>query len=354
MIIYFANRDMEILGQAATRLPKGLIVSNDKKTSEVEHGTKVFEFEIDYTDRAEAEAMTQPGNYILRADGEEKEFYTIIDSDVDVTGRVITMYAEDAGLDLLNEVVGDYTASSAMTIASYVSAFIGDSGFEIGINEVSNLSRQLEWTGESTVTERLQSLAAQFGAELSFSFEIDQLTVVHKYINFWKPRGNDTGVILRIGQHIKNLRVKRSVANLATALLVQGGTPSGSSSPITLQGYSYDDGDIYIDGQYLKSRTALTKWARGGSGDIVKRWSYDTTQQSELCTRAVNRLKEICDVEITYEADVIDMPPNVRLGDIVKIADSEGGQYIRARIASESTGAADGLHEITLSNYVAE
>lgn len=354
MIIYFADRDMEILGQASTHLPKGLIVSNDKKTVEVEHGTKVFEFEIDYTDRAEAEAMTQPGNYILRADGEEKEFYTIIDSDVDVTGRVITMYAEDAGLDLLNEIVGDYTASSAMTIASYVSAFIGDSGFEIGINEVSNLSRQLEWTGESTVTERLQSLAAQFGAELSFSFEIDQLTVVHKYINFWKPRGNDTGVILRIGQHIKNLRVKRSVANLATALLVQGGTPSGSSSPITLQGYSYDDGDIYIDGQYLKSRTALTKWARGGSGDIVKRWSYDTTQQSELCTRAVNRLKEICDVEITYEADVIDMPPNVRLGDIVKIADSEGGQYIRARIASESTGAAGGLHEITLSNYVAE
>lgn len=354
MIIYFANRDMEVLGQASTRLPKGLFVSNDKKTAEIEHGTKVFEFEIDYTDRAEAEALTQPGNYILRADGEEIEFYTIIDSDVDVTGRVITMYAEDAGLDLLNEIVGDYTASSAMTIASYVSAFIGDSGFEIGINEVSNLSRQLEWTGESTVTERLQSLATQFGAELSFSFEIDQLTVVHKYINFWKPRGNDTGVILRIGQHIKNLRIKRSVANLATALLVQGGTPSGSNTPITLQGYSYDDGDIYISGKYLKSRTALTKWARGGSGDIVKRWSYDTIKQSELCARAVNHLKEICDVEITYEADVIDMPPNVRLGDIVKIADSEGGQYIRARIASESTGTAGGLHEITLSNYVAE
>lgn len=354
MIIYFANRDMKILGQAATRLPKGLIVSNDKKTSEVEHGTKVFEFEIDYTDRAEAEAMTQPGNYILRADGEEKEFYTIIDSDVDVTGRVIAMYAEDAGLDLLNEIVGDYTASSAMSIASYVSAFIGDSGFEIGINEVSNLSRQLEWTGESTVTERLQSLAAQFGAELSFSFEIDQLTVVHKYINFWKPRGNDTGVILRIGQHIKKLRIKRSVANLATALLVQGGTPSGSSSPITLQGYSYDDGDIYIDGQYLKSRTALTKWARGGSGDIVKRWSYDTTVQSELCTRAVNQLKKICDLEVTYEAEVIEMPPNVRLGDIVRIADPEGGQYIKARIAEEVTGVASGIHEIKLSNYVAE
>ena len=354
MIIYFANRDMEILGQASTRLPKGLIVSNDKKTAEVEHGTKVFEFEIDYTDRAEAEALTQPGNYILRAEGDEKEFYTIIDSDVDVTGRVITMYAEDAGLDLLNEIVGDYSASSAMPIASYVAAFIGDSGFEIGINEVSDLSRTLSWEGESTVTERLQSLATQFGAELSFSFEIDQLTVVHKYINFWKPRGNDTGVILRIGQHIKNLRIKRTVANLATALLVQGGTPSGSSTPITLQGYSYDDGDIYISGQYLKSRTALTKWARGGSGDIVKRWSYDTAKQSELCTRAVNHLKAICDIEITYEADVIDMPPNVRLGDIVKIADPEGGQYIKARIASESTGAAGGLHEIMLSNYVAE
>ena len=354
MIIYFANRDMEILGQAATRLPKGLVVSDDKKTEELESGTKSFAFELHYSDRKKAEAMAAPGNYLLRSDGDENEFYTIIDSDTDTSARVATGYAEDAGLDLLNEVVGPYTASSAMSIAAYTAAFIGDSGFEIGTNEISDRSRTLSWDGESTVTERLQSLARQFDAEISFSFKIEQMTVTHKYINFWKARGSDNGVILRIGEHVKNLRVSRSVANLATALLVRGGTPSGSSSPITLQGYSYDDGDIYIDGQYLKSRTALAKWARGGSGDIVKRWSYETTSQSELCTRAVNRLKKIYDTEVTYEAEVVKMPDNVRLGDIVRIADSEGQQYIKARIVKEENSAASGLHEIKLSNYVAE
>ena len=354
MIIYFANRDMEIIGQAATRLPKGLVVSSDKKTEQLESGTKSFEFEIHYTDRLKAEAMASPGNYLLRSDRDENEFYTIIDSDTDTAARVITGYAEDAGLDLINEVVGPYAAASAMGIASYAAAFIGDSGFEIGVNEVSNLSRTLSWDGESTVTERLQSLARQFDAEISFSFTIEQMTVTHKYINFWKARGSDNGVILRIGQHISTLRIKRSVANLATALLVKGGTPSGSSSPITLQGYSYDDGDIYVDGQYLKSRSAMEKWARGGSGDIVKRWSYDTTVQSELCTRAVNQLKKICDLEVTYEAEVIEMPPNVRLGDIVRIADPEGGQYIKARIAEEVTGVASGIHEIKLNNYAVE
>ena len=32
MIIYFADRAMNILGSASTGLPKGLIITNDKKT----------------------------------------------------------------------------------------------------------------------------------------------------------------------------------------------------------------------------------------------------------------------------------------------------------------------------------
>ena len=52
----------------------------------------------------------------------------------------------------------------------------------------------------------------------------------------------------RLGRDVKNIRDKESVQTLATALRVTGGTPEGSSEPITLEGYSYDDGDIYVDG----------------------------------------------------------------------------------------------------------
>ena len=34
MIIYFADRAMNILGSASTGLPKGLMITNDKKTEE--------------------------------------------------------------------------------------------------------------------------------------------------------------------------------------------------------------------------------------------------------------------------------------------------------------------------------
>lgn len=357
MIVYFTDREMNIIGQASTGLPKGLMISDDKKTEEIKNGSKTFEFNLNYIDRAEGENITKPGNYLLRASGDEYEFYTIIDAELDLAARCVNVYAEEAGLDLLNELAEPYSASSAMTAAEYFALFASDSGFEIRVNEISDLTRTLEWTAETTVLERLQSVASQFGAELSFSFEIDKLSITHKYVNFWKKRGRDTGVMMRMGQQLGNIRIKRTVANLATALLVRGGTPSGSSTPITLSGYSYDDTDIYVDGQLLRSRTALAEWSRflspteqgSGTGDIVKMWTYDTTSQAELCTRAVTHLKSISHLETTYTADVVDLPKNVRIGDTVLIADEEGQQYIKARIMKMITCVGAGTRDITLT-----
>ena len=43
MIIYFADRAMNILGSASTGLPKGLMITNDKKTEEISEGVAIFE-----------------------------------------------------------------------------------------------------------------------------------------------------------------------------------------------------------------------------------------------------------------------------------------------------------------------
>ena len=42
MIIYFADRAMNILGSASTGLPKGLMITNDKKTEEISEGVAIF------------------------------------------------------------------------------------------------------------------------------------------------------------------------------------------------------------------------------------------------------------------------------------------------------------------------
>lgn len=375
MIIYFADRAMNILGSASTGLPKGLMITNDKKTEEISEGVAIFECNLDYNfvnpdedeeeeQEVDVKKLAAVGNFILKqgADSSEAEVYTIIDSTIDPIQKDASIYAEDAGLDLLNEVVGKYAADKAYNIAYYINKFAYDSGFEIGINEVSNLTRKLSWDGETTATERLLSVATQFdNAEIEFSFKVENMAVTGKYINVYKNRGNDSGVTLTVGKEVSGFRIKSSIADLATAYRCTGGTPEGSENPITLNGYKYDDGDFYVEGSYVKSRKALEKWSRyqikteknkNDVGHIVKSFTYNTTSKSELCNRAISSLKKICDEAVTYEVELLYLPDGVKVGDTVSIVDDDDNIYLTARLLKLEMSESNDTKEAGLGDYV--
>ncbi len=371
MIIYFADRAMNILGSASTGLPKGLMITDDKKTEEISEGVATCECNLDYDfvnsdeeQEVDVKKLAAVGNFILKqsADSSEAEVYTIIDSTIDPIQKDASIYAEDAGLDLLNEVVGKYAADKAYNIAYYINKFAYDSGFEIGINEVSNLTRKLSWDGETTATERLLSVATQFdNAEIEFSFKVENMAVTGKYINVYKNRGNDSGVTLTVGKEVSGFRIKSSIADLATAYRCTGGTPEGSENPITLNGYKYDDGDFYVEGSYVKSRKALEKWSRyqikteknkNDVGHIVKSFTYDTTSKSELCNRAVSSLKKICDEAVTYEVELLYLPDGVKVGDTVSIVDDDDNIYLTARLLKLEMSESNDTKEAELGDYV--
>lgn len=359
MILYFADRHMNVLGQASTELPKGLYISDDLKTEEVEAGVATLEFTLNYTasTRNDAKQYGSVGNYILRKNGDEQEFYTIITSEENIFKQEVEIYAEDAGMDLLNETVGEYKADKAYPASYYVEKFSDDSGFEIGINEVSNYNRKLSWEGETTASERILSVATQFDAEVSYTFEIDRLKIKHKYINLHKKRGVDQGRELRINREVKNIIVKSSVEDLATALSVTGGYPEDSETPINLKGYKYDDGDIYLSGSTIYSRSAVAKWSRylsekgSGTGHIVQSYTYDTTSKSELCNRAVSKLKKIYDAAVSYEVELAYLPDGIKIGDTVNIVDDAGELYLSARIMKLESSICNDEYTATLGEY---
>ena len=359
MILYFADRHMNVLGQASTELPKGLYISDDLKTEEVEAGVATLEFTLNYTasTRNDAKQYGSVGNYILRKNGDEQEFYTIITSEENIFKQEVEIYAEDAGMDLLNETVGEYKADKAYPASYYVEKFSDDSGFEIGINEVSNYNRKLSWEGETTASERILSVATQFDAEVSYTFEIDRLKIKHKYINLHKKRGVDQGRELRINREVKNIIVKSSVEELATALSVTGGYPEDSETPINLKGYKYDDGDIYLSGSTIYSRSAVAKWSRylsekgSGTGHIVQSYTYDTTSKSELCNRAVSKLKKIYDAAVSYEVELAYLPDGIKIGDTVNIVDDTGELYLSARIMKLESSICNDEYTATLGEY---
>ena len=359
MILYFADRHMNVLGQASTELPKGLYISDDLKTEEVEAGVATLEFTLNYTasTRNDAKQYGSVGNYILRKNGDEQEFYTIITSEENIFKQEVEIYAEDAGMDLLNETVGEYKADKAYPASYYVEKFSDDSGFEMGINEVSYYNRKLSWEGETTASERILSVATQFDAEVSYTFEIDRLKIKHKYINLHKKRGVDQGRELRINREVKNIIVKSSVEDLATALSVTGGYPEDSETPINLKGYKYDDGDIYLSGSTIYSRSAVAKWSRylsekgSGTGHIVQSYTYDTTSKSELCNRAVSKLKKIYDAAVSYEVELAYLPDGIKIGDTVNIVDDTGELYLSARIMKLESSICNDEYTATLGEY---
>lgn len=360
MIVYFADRYLNILGKASTDLPQGYRIINDVKTEDVDSGVSTFEFDLKYNEDtlSEARNMAYPGNYLMRSYDDADEFYTIIDTEEDTSNNTIYVYAEDAGLDLLNDVYGEYTADKAYPISYYVEKYSKDSGFEIHINEIPNLTRTLSWDTDSTASERLLSIASSFGAEIGYSFEIEGLELKHRYINIYKQRGKDSGISLRLNREIDKIVLKRSIANLATGYKVLGGTPEGSDKPISLNGYTYDDGNFYVAGTYLFCREANKIWSRRyaeegvNAGYICKMFNGTSTSQKTLCSQAIASLKKASQMEENYEVTLKKVPDGLQIGDTVYVIDNDGEMYLESRALKIEVRASERQYTVTLGEYL--
>ena len=174
MIAYFLDRSWKMIESASTTLPRGFrLIDKSESTKNVKSGTEVLELALTYSagkgNYKRANKMAEPGNYIIYQLGSEYKCFTIIESEEDDTEHIFEIYAEDAGMDLLNEVCTDYTAVQSHSIQEYVRLFTVDSGFEIGVCEIpSSEQLVLNFQGEQTTTERLLEIAKEFDAELSY------------------------------------------------------------------------------------------------------------------------------------------------------------------------------------------
>lgn len=362
---YFTDRRFLVLGTASTSLPDSIHIYKDMEVEEIEAGISTFEATLSYKKKNSQSqyntSFVKAGNYFLFQDEEGKaKWYTIMKTKKDRKKKSIWFYAEDAGLDLLNEIVLAYEADKAYPVSHYVSKFTYDSGFELGLNELGDsLTRKLTWEGEATATERLLSVCTQFDhAELSFSFEATRNQITKKYINIHKKRGNVTDIKLSLDRDVDNIVTTESIINLRTALRVTGGTPEGADAkPITLSGYNYDDGTYFVKDGILRNREANQLWTRyltesgNDEGYITGTFQYDTLSQSELCNRAVAKLKELSKIEQNFEVAISKLPDNIRIGDSVYIVDADDELYLQARVLKLEKSRCQNKAKATLGDY---
>lgn len=366
MIIYFCDRQLNILGQATTELPSGYRVSEDNSIEDVESGVNTFECTITWTDdtRTDLSEAVVAGNYILKSNKNDDNYnalFQIVETESDTKAQEIRLYAEDAGLDLLNTKCAAVTLTDK-TIGEMLEYFL-PSDWIIDIQDAPTTTQTNEWEGESTCTERLRSVVGLWDCELYYSFTIEGLQVKEKIINVVQRRGLQEAIPqLRLNYDIDRIVTKTSIADLVTALNVTGGTPEGSETPIDLVNYDYsyedpDTGDIYqVDkttGQ-MRNLTAMDRWSSAIDEDglWVGSFSFDTTDKATLAGQARAALQKQSVPAVNYEVDFAKLPDDVQIGDRVNIIDDDGELYLEARILKIETCEAEGTQKATIGDYL--
>ena len=374
---YFVDRSWHLLGIATAGGDGVIHIVDDTDDQLISAGARTYSGTIRFTPElsSKVEAMAARGNYILYMDERNKAvFMTIMESSHDPLAGEETFTAEDAGIDLINETVGPYKAQQAMGIADYISLFTNDSGFEIGLNEIPNLKRTLEWTGESDTTlNRILSVATQFdNAELDFSFDVSGTTVVRRLINIHQRIGADRNITLYVDKDINKIVTSGSIYDLYTAVTPTGGTPESKDGetvdqqPITLEGYQWTD----PDGRYVLTKegvlldpVANQTWSRllakGGSPSVNAAYinrvvTYTATSQATLLQSALSDLKTHNHEAVNYETDIAVLPQNINIGDTIHLADEDEHLYLSARLLELKSSYSMDIHTATLGDYLIE
>ena len=268
-------------------------------------------------------------------DGSKLRSFEIMRIEEDKNSK--TIYAEDAGLDLLGEQVPPYKADKSYPITHYIEEFTFDSGWEIGINEIPNTTtRKLEWQGTETATKRLLQLVKRFDAEISYDFEFLNDKIYKKLIHIHKRIGEDKKVRLEVGREASNVKRTISIENLATTIVATG------ADGITLAGAEYNEGNIRSDlnSIYLIDYDAVARWKRAGytpaGGGIVKRYESEAKTPQALMVEAVIKLKQWNHPEVTYDVPINVLPREVNIGDTVIIVDHhyEPALIVLGRVSS--------------------
>lgn len=352
MQIYILNRARETLATTAS-------IYNDKHTLTLEAGSSSYEFTIDKSD--EASHYLDSGNYIVLQDDKGKTWlFTILD--YEETHNTKTVYAEDAGIELINKAVDIWKGDGPHPFSYYFDLVTKGTPWKLGVNQLDGLERTLTYEGRDTGLGRLLSILKGFdNAECTFDVTVKMNAPAEFKINVYKQVGNDRSDVQIVYNHeLNDITKKESRAEFVTALAGVGGqiqTEDGSEGgDVDFSELEYDkDGFVTKKGdKFLRAVDANRTFNPGQESYIESFYEYDTQSPSELLNRTLSKLKTYSEPQYTYTADVKVIDSSLVLGDTVTILDHDYNPalYLSARVAKLVKSYTDpAQNEIEFTNY---
>lgn len=174
MLLTIHDANLQKIGFIDNEKQETLNFYDDTWTRNLETASSTFEFTV-----SKKELLSDAANQPLYNQLNERSFvsfkhngqtYLFNIMKVEENERWVRCYCENLNLELINEYTNAYKAEKTMSFAEYLNAFdIPQFAMvTLGVNEVSDQKKTLEWEGQDTKLARLLSLANKFNAEVEF------------------------------------------------------------------------------------------------------------------------------------------------------------------------------------------
>lgn len=214
-MLIVTDRNLQTLTIVSNDYPDGVHFQDDKFNENLETGTCMLTCSIDKVVEKDVE-LIEAGCLVV-ATGYKKKPVLLEITEVVETRYSKEIVAEDCGLDLLNEDIGEQDFKG--TLVEWVNNTLGDkSDWVVGINEAKDKNLAFKFDGTTTKTKRLAMIAGRFGCEISYDVKLNGNAIDKKVINFYKKRGKETGYRLEFGRDVSDVKRTVSIADLCTAV----------------------------------------------------------------------------------------------------------------------------------------
>lgn len=357
MLISIHDKTLRRVAFIDNEKPETLHFFDDVWHRYLTEATSTFDFSVPKTGNAALQYLTEKNYVSFQYEGQDYLFNIMRTEE---TESELACYCENLNLELLNEMSPAFKSGGAQTFAWYFnnSDLVGGKNFSdlvLGINEVSDYSRSLEWEGTDTKLARLLSLVNKFDAECEFVTELNRDGSLKRIVLNVYKKHDDThqgvgtrrqDVTLYYGKEIDGIRRTVDKTGLYNAIYPQG---KDGLSITTVEKTEYDaDGRVLYythNGQpYIYApQTAEEYPAQISSKDdpwILYRWEYETENVNTLYGQALAKLKEISVPAVTYEVEGSLM---LEIGDTVKIHDDKFTPtlLLEARVSEQEVSFSD-------------
>lgn len=364
MLLTIHNQHLKKVAFIDNNKQKTLNYYDDTWTRQLETGSSTFEFTV-FKRSVQSDMLGYKAYKTLHDKAfisfkHKQQTYVFNVMRVEEDEHTIKCYCENLNLELLNEYSNPFKAKEAMSFKQYCDTFglLNYSALSIGINEVADFKRTLEWEGQDTKLARLLSLANKFDAEIEFETKLNPDSTLKSFkINVYRENDDEHQGVGRIRTDIrleykKNLKsIKRTVdkTGIFNAVRPTGKTEGDDPKEVTIGGMVdpikeknakgilefYQDGDVLY--APISRQMYPSAFAPENNDDqwIRKDLFVESDNQKVIRAAGFKALKKAAYPAVTYEIDGF---LDVEIGDTIQIYDNgfSPALNIRARVSEQT------------------